>query len=84
MKSSENVSDYFSRTMLIANKRRTHGEQMQDITIVEKILHSMSVKFNYIVFSIEESKDIDQLSVDELQSLLLVHLQKINRNNGEE
>lgn len=84
MKSSENVSDYFSRTMLIANKRRTHGEQMQDVTIMEKILHSMSVKFNYIVFSIEESKDIDQLSVHELQSLLLVHLQKINRNNGEE
>lgn len=36
MKSGENVSDYFSRTMLIANKLRTHGEQMQDVTIVEK------------------------------------------------
>ena len=38
----------------------------------------MREKFNYIVYSIEESKDIDSVSLDELQGSLLVHEQKIN------
>ena len=57
---------------------------MQDITVVEKILRSLSEKFNYVVCAIEESKDIDQLSIDELQSSLIVHEQKFQRHTGEE
>ncbi|TXG61921.1 hypothetical protein EZV62_013284 [Acer yangbiense] len=84
MKSGEGVSNYFSRVMSVANKMRVHGEQIRDVTIVEKILRSLSDKFNYIVCSIEESKDIDRLSIDELQSLLVVHVQKFHKHNGEE
>ena len=84
MKSGEGVSDYFSRVMFVANKTRVHGEQMRDVTIVQKILRSLSDKFNYVVCSIEESKDIDLLSIDELQSSLIVHEQKFHRHKGEE
>jgi hypothetical protein len=84
MKSGECVSDYFSRVMSVANKMRIHGEHMRDVTIVEKILRSLNDKFNYIVCSIKESKDIDRLSIDELQSSLVVHEQKFHRHNGEE
>ncbi|KAA0052834.1 Retrovirus-related Pol polyprotein from transposon TNT 1-94 [Cucumis melo var. makuwa] len=38
MKISESVIDFFARTMTIANKMRIHGEKMEDVTIVEKIL----------------------------------------------
>ena len=79
MKLGEAVADFFSRTMAIANKMRIHGEKMQDVTIVEKILRSMTPKFNFVVCSIEESNDIDELSIDELQSSLLVHEKKISR-----
>ena len=43
-----------------------------------KILRSLRPKFDYVVCSIEESKDIDAFSLDELQSSLLVHEQKMN------
>ena len=66
MKTGELVSDYFSRVMLVANNMRNAGEDMQDAKIVEKILRTLTERFNYIVCSIEESKDIDSLSVDEL------------------
>ena len=79
MKSGESVSEYFSRTMAIANKMWIHGEKLEDVTIVEKILRSMTVKFNFVVCSIKESKDIDTLSIDELQSSLLVHEQKLSK-----
>jgi hypothetical protein len=57
---------------------------MVDVTIMEKILRSLTYKFNYIVCSIEESKDIDSLSIDELQSSLIVHEQKFHKHDREE
>ena len=84
MKDGESVTSYCARTMEISNKMRFHGEKMEDVTIVEKILCSLSPKFDYIVCSIEESKDIDAFSLDELQSSLLVHEQKMNRSSASE
>jgi hypothetical protein len=48
---------------------------MQDVTILEKILRTLTEKFNYIVCSIEDSNDTDQLTVDELQSSLIFQIQ---------
>ena len=53
MKSGESVTDFFGRTMGIANKMRFHGDAMEDVKIVEKILRSMISKWDYVVWSIE-------------------------------
>ena len=84
MKSRESVYDFFSRTMAIIIKMRIHSEKMEDITVIEKIIRSMMHKFNYVVCSIEESKDLDQLSIDELRGSLVVHEQKIIQKDKEE
>ena len=83
-KSSESITNYFAKMMAIANKIRIHGENVEDVTIIEKILRSMTIKFNFVIYSIEESKDIDALSIDELQSSLLIHEQKINQQEKKE
>nr|XP_048332839.1 uncharacterized protein LOC125423226 [Ziziphus jujuba var. spinosa] len=80
IKDGESVTSYCSKTMGIANNMRFHGEKMEDVAIVEKILHPLALRYDYIVCLSEESKDIDTLSLDELQSSLLVHEQKINRS----
>ncbi|XP_038883766.1 uncharacterized protein LOC120074649 [Benincasa hispida] len=82
MKHGESVDGYFSRTLAIANKMRIHGEKIEDVALVDKILRSMDSKFAYVVYSIEESKDIDTLSINELQSSLLVHEQRMTSNTG--
>lgn len=84
MKAGESVTDYFSRVMAIANKMRIHGDKLEDVTIIEKILRSMHTKFDYVVCSIEESHNIDEVSIDELQSSLLVHEQRINQGAATE
>ena len=84
MKSRESVTDYFSRTMAIVNKMRIHGDKTEDVLIVEKILRSLTLNFNFIVCFIEEANDVGLLSIDELQSSLLVHEQKINQQEKEE
>ena len=82
MKIRESVTDYFGRVMVVANDMRNCGDDMEDVKIVEKILRTLTENFNYIVCSIEESKDIDSLSVDALQSSLLVHEQKMRKSNN--
>lgn len=62
----------------VVNRMWIHGEVIEDTIIVLKILHSMAPKYKYVVCSIEESKNIDSLSLEELQSSLVVHEQKVN------
>lgn len=44
----------------------------------------MTSKFDYAVCSIEESNDLDTLTIDELQSSLIVHEQRMNSRVLEE
>ncbi|CAL9019603.1 unnamed protein product [Prunus brigantina] len=55
-----------------------HGDKLDDVAITETILRSIAPKFDYVMCSIEESNNIDEMSIDELQSSLLVHEQRIN------
>jgi hypothetical protein len=41
----------------------------------------MSAKFNYVVCSIEESNDVTSLSIDELQSSLIVQEKRMQSQN---
>ena len=66
MKGGESVNKYFARTLTIANKMRVHGEKMKDVVVIQKIMRSMSPKFNYAVCSIEESNNLDTFSIDVL------------------
>ena len=67
--------NYFARALTIANKMKVHGEKMAHNIIAEKIMRSMISKFNYIVCFNEESNDPSVMSIDELQSCLLVYEQ---------
>ena len=62
---------------------RRNGEAITDSGITEKILRSLDPKFDFVVVAIEESKDVDMLTVDELMSSLQAHEQKILKRNGD-
>ncbi|KAJ8765621.1 hypothetical protein K2173_014743 [Erythroxylum novogranatense] len=63
---------------------RIHGDKTEEFTIVEKIIYTTTTKFNFVICSSEESHDIDFLSIDELQSSLLIYKQKIAQQDKEE
>jgi hypothetical protein len=77
MKEKETVNDYFAKVLATVNEMKIQGERREERIVVEKILRSMGVKFNYVVCAIEESNNIETLSIDELQGSLLVHEQKM-------
>ncbi|GAU23520.1 hypothetical protein TSUD_39990 [Trifolium subterraneum] len=84
MKESESVDDYFARTLAIANRMTAYGERLEQVVIVEKVLRSLLPKFNYVVCSIEQSTDVTTLSVDALQSSLLVQEQRLKSQTDKE
>jgi len=73
MKNGESVTSYCGRVMKISYRMQVYGEKMEDVTIMEKILCSLVPKLDFVVCVIEESKDLSSLSLDKLQSSLLVH-----------
>ena len=84
MKEGESVNEYFTWTLIIENKTKIHGENMQQVVIFEKILRSMTSRFSYVLCSVEEFNNLDTFTIDELQSNLLVHEQRMNGHGGDD
>ena len=66
MKDTQTVDQFHNQLMIVVNQMRTHGEQIFDQKVVEKVSRSLPSKFDVVVVSIEESKYLTQLSIDEL------------------
>jgi len=47
MKVEETMNDYFLHKLMIVNEIKTNGESKSDIVALEKILWSVSLKFNW-------------------------------------
>jgi gag-polypeptide of LTR copia-type len=77
MKEGESIGDYLTRILAVVNQMKSFGEKIEDVRVVEKILRSLNVKFNHVVVTIEESKDIDSIMVDELNESLVTQEERM-------
>ncbi|GAU12447.1 hypothetical protein TSUD_229810 [Trifolium subterraneum] len=84
MKIGETIDEYFARALPIANKMTAHGENLTQGNIVEKILRSLTSRFNYVACAIEEAHDVTLMTVDQLQSSLIVHEQRMKGQKDQE
>lgn len=76
MKETEFVADYITRVQTVANQMSRNGETMTEGQIVEKILRSLTDKFENIVCAIEEAKDLSTITVKEIAGSLEAHEQR--------
>ncbi|XP_012074098.1 uncharacterized protein LOC105635629 [Jatropha curcas] len=77
MKEGEKIDSFLARTLAVVNKMRVNGEDMNLSIVVVKVLRSLTPKFNYVVCSIEESTDLDTMTIDELHGSLLIQEQRM-------
>ncbi|GLJ55712.1 hypothetical protein SUGI_1196760 [Cryptomeria japonica] len=66
MKDDEKVADYLHRLDEIVNTIRRLGEEIADETLVKNVLRSLTPKYDTKVSSIEEHKDLNTFTMDEL------------------
>ena len=66
MKENETVEEYFNRVTSIVNQMKINGDKVEEQRVVEKILRSMTRKFDHVVVAIEESKDLSTLTMESL------------------
>lgn len=68
----------------VSNQIRSNGELIPDVKIFEKILRTLNDKYTYVVVSIEESKNVEEMSIEELHSTLVVHEHKFKKIERED
>ena len=56
---------------------KRNGERLDDVRVMENILRSLTSNFKHVVTAIEESKDLETMSAEELLGSLIVHEQHI-------
>jgi len=81
MEEEESISQYFDKVINLTNQMTRNGENVTDVMKVEKVLRTLTSKFDHIVVALEESKDLDSMKIEELQASLKAHeLRLIDRN----
>lgn len=66
MEEDEQFINFYTKLQDVVNSMRGLGESVPDSKIVRKILRSLPERFHPKVISIEESKDIFTIKVEEL------------------
>lgn len=83
MKESETVKEYYTKIKELVSQMKTYGDNILDKRIVEKILISIPRKYDAIVTTIEQTKDLSTLSVTELIGSLEAYEQRLNRHDDD-
>ncbi|KAK8916814.1 hypothetical protein KSP39_PZI022229 [Platanthera zijinensis] len=73
MKDSESIEEFFNRVVALTNKMLVNGEAVENKKVIEKILRSLPRKFENVVVTIEESKDLSTLTLESLMGSLQSH-----------
>jgi len=83
MKKEEKIEDYFSYVLSITNQMKICGETLSDKLVMEKIMRTLPSQFDHFVITIEETKDLNEVKIKELQGSLEAHEMKITGRKEE-
>ncbi|GAU38671.1 hypothetical protein TSUD_292530 [Trifolium subterraneum] len=78
MDENESIAEYFNKIINITNQMKSCGSTVSDGDMVEKVIGTLSSKFDYIIVAIMEAKDVSTMKLEELQCSLESHEQRIN------
>ena len=71
MKETKNIDSFMNQILTIINQSKIYGDNIKYQIVVEKVLGFLSTRFDVVVGTIEEAKDLAILTIDELMGTLL-------------
>nr|XP_027067693.1 uncharacterized protein LOC113693337 [Coffea arabica] len=79
MKSTESVKDFIGTIKEIVNDMESNGKNLEEVRVVEKVMRSLTAKFHTKKAVLEATKDLDNLSLAELEGELLTYEMSLNQ-----
>jgi gag-polypeptide of LTR copia-type len=73
MYKEEIMQNFLSRVQMVVNQIRVFGDTMEEKIVVAKVLRSLTLKFDHVVVAIEEFKNLNTYSFNELMGSLQTH-----------
>ncbi|XP_027910344.1 uncharacterized protein LOC114169400 [Vigna unguiculata] len=73
MEESDSVVGFLNKIQELVNDMRSCGDKVSEQHIVNQVLRSLPPRFDHLVITIEETKDLDALTFQELQHSLKAH-----------
>ena len=70
MHSDESIASYFLCIDEVVNCMKKLGEEIKEVTLVEKVLRSLSAEFESKVSVIEEKQDLQNITMTQLHRIL--------------
>src|ERR1044072_738491 len=77
----ESICDYFSRIDKLVNEMKSNGDDVKEREVVEKIMRTLSTRFDYVVAVIEEAKDLSTMTLNDLQASLESREMRMNERS---
>ena len=82
MKAFESISDYFTWVVTVTIELKGNGEELNEVRIIKKILHSVDSNFDHIIVTIEEIKYLKAITIEQLQRRLQAYEEKQKKKYG--
>ena len=79
MKEFDTIDSFFTQLIGLVTQMRSHGEIVEERRIVEKISRILPSRFDFIVTTIEETKDLSKFTVGVLHASLMTQEQRLGR-----
>lgn len=79
MKMSETISNFFTRVQELTIQMNNFGDTLVDQMKVEKVLLSITPQYDMIVVTIEETKDLEIIKMEDRQGSLEVIKLRLNQ-----
>ncbi|CAL0302420.1 unnamed protein product [Lupinus luteus] len=83
MEENESVSAYLAKILSLTNQMKACGKVFKVKFVIEKVLRTLTPKYDHIIVAIEESKDLENYKLEELQSSLEAHEQRLKERLGD-
>ena len=68
--------------MTVTNNLKRNGEKLDEVRIMEKVLRSLDSKFEHIVAVVEETKDLETMTMEQVLGSLQAYEEKRRRRRN--
>ena len=80
MKVEENIGEYLLRVDEVVNAIRSVGGELEEITVVKKVLRTLPMKYDSKTSTLEERDDLSSMTMDQLHGILTAYEMRTGQN----